>query len=65
MSSIDALQDEGAGVDVRFKSGAEQRFDIVIGADGLHSKTRALVFGPEAPFESLSWLLLQPLLAAE
>jgi 2-polyprenyl-6-methoxyphenol hydroxylase-like FAD-dependent oxidoreductase len=49
--SIDALQDDGAGVDVRFKSGAEQRFDIVIGADGLHSNTRALVFGPEAPFE--------------
>ena len=48
--SIEALHDDGAGVDVRFKSGAEQRFDIVIGADGMHSNTRALVFGPEAPF---------------
>jgi 2-polyprenyl-6-methoxyphenol hydroxylase-like FAD-dependent oxidoreductase len=48
--SIDALQDDGAGVDVRFRSGVEQRFDIVIGADGMHSNTRALVFGPEAPF---------------
>jgi 2-polyprenyl-6-methoxyphenol hydroxylase-like FAD-dependent oxidoreductase len=48
--SIDALHDDGAGVDVRFKSGAEQRFDIVIGADGMHSNTRAMVFGPEAPF---------------
>jgi 2-polyprenyl-6-methoxyphenol hydroxylase-like FAD-dependent oxidoreductase len=48
--SIEALRDDGAGVDVRFKSGAEQRFDIVIGADGMHSNTRALVFGPEAPF---------------
>jgi len=48
--SIDALHDDGAGVDVRFQSGAQQRFDIVIGADGLHSNTRALVFGPEAPF---------------
>jgi 2-polyprenyl-6-methoxyphenol hydroxylase-like FAD-dependent oxidoreductase len=48
--SIDALHDDGAGVDVRFRSGAEQRFDIVIGADGIHSNTRALVFGPEAPF---------------
>ena len=47
---IEALHDDGAGVDVRFKSGAEQRFDIVIGADGMHSNTRALVFGPEAPF---------------
>jgi 2-polyprenyl-6-methoxyphenol hydroxylase-like FAD-dependent oxidoreductase len=48
--TIDALRDDGAGVDVRFRSGAEQRFDIVIGADGMHSNTRALVFGPEAPF---------------
>ena len=49
-NSIDALEDDGAGVDVRFKSGAQGRFDIVVGADGLHSNTRALVFGPEAPF---------------
>jgi len=48
--SIDALHDDGAGVDVRFRSGAQQRFDIVIGADGMHSNTRGLVFGPEAPF---------------
>ena len=48
--SIDALRDDGAGVDVRFRSGAERRFDIVIGADGMHSNVRALVFGPEAPF---------------
>ncbi len=48
--SIEALEDDGAGVNVRFRSGTEQRFDIVIGADGLHSNTRALAFGPEAPF---------------
>ncbi|MEW6345911.1 MAG: FAD-dependent monooxygenase [Pseudomonadota bacterium] len=48
--SIEALHDDGAGVDVRFRSGVAQRFDIVIGADGMHSNTRALAFGPEAPF---------------
>ena len=48
--SIDTLDDDGAGVDVRFKSGAQGRFDVVVGADGLHSNTRALVFGPEAGF---------------
>jgi 2-polyprenyl-6-methoxyphenol hydroxylase-like FAD-dependent oxidoreductase len=48
--SIDALKDDGDGVDVRFKSGGYSRFDIVIGADGLHSNTRALVFGPEESF---------------
>lgn len=48
--SIEQLHDDGAGVDVRFKSGVAQRFDMVVGADGMHSNTRALVFGPEAPF---------------
>jgi 2-polyprenyl-6-methoxyphenol hydroxylase-like FAD-dependent oxidoreductase len=48
--SIEALEDDGAGVDVRFSSGERERYDIVIGADGLHSNTRRLVFGPETPF---------------
>ena len=48
--SIETLRDDGAGVDVRFKSGEHQRYDVVIGADGLHSNTRRLVFGPEEPF---------------
>lgn len=48
--AIASLKDDGAGVDVRFSSGEQQRFDLVIGADGMHSNTRALVFGPEAPF---------------
>jgi 2-polyprenyl-6-methoxyphenol hydroxylase-like FAD-dependent oxidoreductase len=48
--SIDALEDDGDGVDVRFKSGDHGRFDVVVGADGLHSNTRALVFGPEESF---------------
>ena len=48
--SIAALEDDGDGVSVRFKSGERDRFDIVVGADGMHSNTRALVFGPEEPF---------------
>lgn len=48
--TITALRDQGADVDVSFSSGKRQRFDLVIGADGMHSHTRALVFGPEAPF---------------
>lgn len=48
--AIEALKDDGAGVDVLFKSGEHQRYDIVIGADGLHSRTRRLAFGPEKPF---------------
>jgi 2-polyprenyl-6-methoxyphenol hydroxylase-like FAD-dependent oxidoreductase len=45
----DLRQDEG-GIDVDFESAAPARFDAVIGADGAHSGTRRLVFGPEEPF---------------
>lgn len=42
--------DEGVGgVHVTFRRGAPRVFDLVIGADGLHSGVRALAFGPEAP----------------
>ncbi len=49
--SIEALHDDGDGVDVRFRSGAQARYDVVIGADGLHSNTRRLVFGPQEEFD--------------
>jgi 2-polyprenyl-6-methoxyphenol hydroxylase-like FAD-dependent oxidoreductase len=38
-------------VEVRLKHGGERRFDLVVGADGLHSDVRRLVFGPERRFE--------------
>lgn len=48
--SISSLDDNGDTVDVTFKSGQESRFDIVIGADGLHSNTRRLVFDKEETY---------------
>lgn len=48
--SIATLHDDGAGVDVTFVSGRRDRFDLVVGADGLHSLTRRLTFGPERDF---------------
>ncbi len=44
------LHQDATGVDVTFQSGAQDRFDLVVGADGLHSGIRSLVFGPEANF---------------
>lgn len=37
-------------MDVAFEHGPAQRFDLVIGADGLHSTVRRLAFGPEQRF---------------
>lgn len=48
--SIDTLDQHDAGVDVTFRSGARRTFDLVVAADGLHSHTRSLVFGPEERF---------------
>jgi 2-polyprenyl-6-methoxyphenol hydroxylase-like FAD-dependent oxidoreductase len=48
--SIAALEECEAGVDVLFESGRRRRFDLVAGADGLHSKVRSVVFGEEARF---------------
>jgi 2-polyprenyl-6-methoxyphenol hydroxylase-like FAD-dependent oxidoreductase len=47
--SIASLQDDRNGVDVTFEQGAPRRFDLVIGADGMHSTVRRLAFGPEEP----------------
>ena len=38
-------------VQVRLKHRGERRFDLVIGADGLHSDVRRLAFGPDEQFE--------------
>ncbi|MFG2870669.1 FAD-dependent monooxygenase [Streptomyces sp. NPDC048338] len=51
IAALHDLGDEGDGVDVDFESGARRRFDLVVGADGLHSNTRRLVFGEERRFK--------------
>ena len=44
---VTALDQDAAGVDVTFERAAPRRFDVVVGADGLHSAVRRLAFGPE------------------
>jgi 2-polyprenyl-6-methoxyphenol hydroxylase-like FAD-dependent oxidoreductase len=48
--SIRALTQDSDGVTVVFKGGAERRFDWVVGADGVYSQVRKLVFGAEEAF---------------
>lgn len=43
--SITALTHTDTGVDVTFGRRRPQRFDVVVGADGIHSNVRALAFG--------------------
>ncbi|MGP5080070.1 FAD-dependent oxidoreductase [Brachybacterium alimentarium] len=48
--SLATINDRGESVDVEFTSGRHDSFDLVVGADGVHSLTRRLVFGPEVEF---------------
>ncbi|XKK62579.1 FAD-dependent monooxygenase [Streptomyces sp. ARC32] len=48
--SVDTLDQSGHGVDVTFRGGGSRTFDLVFGADGMHSRTRELLFGPEERF---------------
>jgi len=47
---IAELTQDADGVDVTFAGGDRRRFDLVIGADGLHSALRTMVFGPREQF---------------
>ncbi|WP_149184890.1 FAD-dependent monooxygenase [Streptomyces sp. TRM49041] len=48
--AIEALEDTADGVRVAFRNGPDRVFDLVVGADGLHSGVRRLAFGPEERF---------------
>ncbi len=50
-NSIAGIEDGDCGVRVSFERGPARDFDLVIGADGLHSAVRRLAFGPEDQFE--------------
>jgi 2-polyprenyl-6-methoxyphenol hydroxylase-like FAD-dependent oxidoreductase len=48
---IVGIQEQPDRVRVQFKHRGERAFDLVIGADGLHSGVRRLAFGPQDQFE--------------
>jgi 2-polyprenyl-6-methoxyphenol hydroxylase-like FAD-dependent oxidoreductase len=49
--SISGLVQDDSGAQVTFESGQSRPFDLVIGAGGIHSPVRGLVFGPTEKFE--------------
>ena len=46
--TVATLSQDAAGVDVTFTDGRQRRYDLVIGADGIHSLIRGIIF-PETP----------------
>ncbi|MFI7144143.1 FAD-dependent monooxygenase [Nonomuraea sp. NPDC050022] len=48
--SILGLRQDDDGVTVTFEHGPARRFDLVVGADGMHSNVRRLAFGTEEQF---------------
>lgn len=50
--SVARIDDVGRCVRVSFDHAAAREVDLVIGADGLHSRVRRLVFGPDSEFET-------------
>ena len=49
--SVASIEEAGACVRVGFDHAPPREADLVIGADGLHSRVRQLVFGPDAGVE--------------
>ena len=54
--TADRLDDDGRGVSAGFSDGSAGRYDIVVGADGVHSQTRRQLFpgSPEPQFTGQS-----------
>ncbi|GAA2214849.1 FAD-dependent monooxygenase [Nonomuraea monospora] len=48
----DSITSISPGGEVRFEKAGPRRFDLVVGADGLHSNVRRLVFGEESAFST-------------
>lgn len=49
--SVTQVEQSEQGVRVTFAHSAPRDFDLVVGADGLHSRVRKLEFGPQNQFE--------------
>jgi 2-polyprenyl-6-methoxyphenol hydroxylase-like FAD-dependent oxidoreductase len=49
--SITKIEQSPTSTHVTFENGTARDFDLVVGADGLHSRVRELAFGPESRFE--------------
>jgi 2-polyprenyl-6-methoxyphenol hydroxylase-like FAD-dependent oxidoreductase len=49
--SITEIEERPGSVRLRFTRAAPRDVDLIVGADGLHSRVRQIVFGPQSEFE--------------
>jgi 2-polyprenyl-6-methoxyphenol hydroxylase-like FAD-dependent oxidoreductase len=49
-TSVNSLEQDGAQVRVKLTDGTTDSFDLLVGADGVHSRVRELAFGAEDSF---------------
>jgi 2-polyprenyl-6-methoxyphenol hydroxylase-like FAD-dependent oxidoreductase len=49
-TSVSSIQEDQSGVTVCFSDGTEERFDLVVGADGVHSHVRELCFRKQVEY---------------
>ncbi|CPR11508.1 2-polyprenyl-6-methoxyphenol hydroxylase-like oxidoreductase [Mycobacterium bohemicum DSM 44277] len=50
--SVSAVAQNDSGVEVTLEHGGSRQFDLLVGAGGIHSPLRELVFGPDSRFET-------------
>lgn len=61
-TKVDALEEKQHGVSVTLSDGTQEDYDLVVGADGIHSQVRELLFGKEGfSYSGLRiWLYMMP-----
>ncbi len=49
-TTVEAIEQHEDHISVRLSGGSMEDFDLLVGADGVHSRVRQLIFGPEERF---------------